>query len=140
LKNTTGGNKSSKRRNKKNIHVLTSGRNGQRECNKKADEWLDNNITDSKLKVSDLSKKYMEQLMLTTSKSHWSQYEGYFNNWINPNIGNIRIENLTENHLQTPINKAYAKGLAKKTLCNIRVCELNFLKFCRKCRATTLFV
>lgn len=125
---------------RKTFTCSTSGRNGQRECNKKADEWLDDNISDSKLKVIELSNKYLEQLKITTSKSHWSQYEGYFNNWINPNIGTVRIENLTENHLQIPINKAYSKGLAKKTLCNIRACELNFLKYCRKSKTTTLFV
>lgn len=125
---------------RKTFTSSTPGRNGQRECNKKADEWLDDNITDSKLKVSDMSKRYMEQLKITTSQSHWRQYESYFNNWINPTIGNVRIENITENHLQNVINKAYQKGLAKKTLSNIKTCELNFLKYCRKDKTTTLYV
>lgn len=115
------------------------GRVGQRECNEKADAWLDDNITDNKSKVLKLSEKYMEQLKLTTSKSHWAQYESYFKNWINPAIGTVRIENITEQHFQSVINKAYSKGLSKKTLTNIRGCMLNFLKFCRSCNSTTAF-
>ena len=53
-------------------------------------------------------------------------------------IGNVRMEDLTEQHFQMVINKAYQQGKAKKTLENMRACEKNFLKFCRKCKTTTL--
>lgn len=125
---------------RKTFTSSTPGRNGQRECNHKADEWLDDNITDSKLKVSEMTKRYMEQLILTTSRSHYRQYQGYFDNWINKKIGNVRIENISEHHLQSVINAAYAANLSKKTLSNIKACLLSFLKFCRACKATTLFV
>lgn len=125
---------------RKSFYCGTPGRTGQRECNRKADDWLDDNISGASLKVSELSERYMEQLKLTTSQSHWRQYQGYFDNWINKHIGTVKIDNLSEYYLQSVINKAYAKGLKKKTLQNIKACMLSFLKFCRSCKATTLMV
>lgn len=125
---------------RKTFYSSLPGRNGQRECNAKADAWLDDGITQFKCKVIQMSEKYMEQLKLTTSKSHWKQYQYYFDKWVIPSIGNVRMEDLTQNHLQSVINKAYSKGLAKKTLCNIRSCIMSFLKYCRADKATALFV
>lgn len=42
--------------------------------------------------------------------------------------------------MQDVINKGYSSGLSKKTLSNMKACLLAFLKFCRSCKATTLFV
>lgn len=125
---------------RKTFYCSTPGKVGQRECNRKADEWLDDNISGTNSKIAELSERYMEQLKITTSRGHWEQYEGYFKNWINKHIGTVRIENLSEYYLQSVINKAYAKGLKKKTLQNMKACMLSFLKFCRSCKATTLMV
>ena len=125
---------------RKTFYSGKEGRAGQREANAKADEWLDEGIeTAKRLTVESTSKLYMEELNLTTSKTHCIQYQNYFKNWINPKIGHIKIESLTEQHLQSVLNHAYSKGLAKKTLQNIRGCMLNWLKFCRKSKYTALF-
>jgi integrase len=125
---------------RKTFTSSTPGRTGQREAHKKADLWLDNNITSTKKKVSETADEYIEQLKLTTSKSHWINYEGYFRRYINPKIGNVRIENVTEQQLQNIINEAYAKNFSKKTLTNIRSCIVSWFKFCRKSKYTTLFI
>ena len=125
---------------RKTFHSSIKGKEGQREANAKADNWLENNIVDTKLKVSAAAEKYMEQLKITTSKSHWKQYEYYFKNWINPKIGNVRIEKVSEQQLQEVINSAYAGGLSKKSLCNIRSCINSWIKFCRKSKYTSLFI
>lgn len=52
----------------------------------------------------------------------------------------MKIENLTEQKMKDVINKGYSSGLSKKTLSNMKACLLAFLKFCRSCKATTLFV
>lgn len=124
---------------RKTFTCSTPGRNGQRECNRQADEWLDDNIISTKTKISVIYKKWLEELRMRTSTSNVKQYTSYYNNWIEPAIGNIQIELLTEQHLQDIINKAYKNGLAKKTLQNIKACMLAFLKYCRKCKYTTLF-
>ncbi|MBE7053425.1 MAG: site-specific integrase [Ruminococcaceae bacterium] len=124
---------------RKTFTSSTPGRKGKTECHIKADEWLEDDITNTKEKISSLFKKWLETLKITTSETNVRQYTSYYNNWINPNIGNIQIGNLNEQHLQDVINKAYRKGLSKKTLSNIRGCLLGFIKYCRKTKHTTLF-
>lgn len=124
---------------RKTFTSSTPGRNGQRECNRRADEWLEDDIANTKAKISVIFKAWLEELEIRTSNSNVRQYTSYYNNWINPAIGNVQIGNLNEQHLQDIINKAYKKGLAKKTLQNIQACMLAFLKYCRKCKYTTMF-
>lgn len=124
---------------RKTFYSSKPGRTGQREANAKADTWLDDNVINTRLNVKKTTEEYVEQLKLTTSKSHYIQYEYYINNWINPKIGTLKIEALNEQHLQNIINAAYNKGLAKKTLQNIKGCMSSWLKFCRMNKYTTLF-
>lgn len=124
---------------RKTFYSSTPGRTGQREANAKADAWLDENVINTRLNVEKTTAEYIEQLKLTTSKSHYIQYEYYINNWINPKIGRLKIEALNEQHLQSIINFAYNKGLSKKTLQNIKGCMASWLKFCRMNKYTTLF-
>lgn len=114
------------------------GRTGQAEANRKADRWLDDGISNAKIKVKQASDQYIESLKLSTSKSHWIKYESAFRNHINPYIGTIRIESITEQHLQDVIDRAYGKGLAKKSLMNLRACLVSFIKYCRKNKLTSL--
>ncbi len=123
---------------RKTFYSSVPGRNGKRECHEKADAWLDDGIIDSRKKVKDMAELYIDNLKCTTSKSHWRQYDSHMRNYIVQYIGNVRMEDLNEQHLQTVLNKAFAHGLSKKSLCNIRACEQNFIKFCRKSKSTTL--
>ncbi len=123
---------------RKSFYSSKQGRTGQRECNAKADAWLDDNMDNTKIKVSALFAEYLQSQKETTSKSNWLKIESIGKNWILPNIGTIRIENLNEQHLQKIIDKAVAAGRAKKTISNIRAIEMSFLKYCRKCKKTTL--
>ena len=115
------------------------GKTGQREANAKADRWLDDGIEDGKIKVKDLAKKYMADVRLKTSTGNTRIYQYAFDSYILPAIGNVRVSNVTELQLQNIIDKAYSKGLAHKTLSNIRACINSFMKYCRFCNATTLF-
>lgn len=114
------------------------GRTGQAEANRKADRWLDDGIANAKIKVKQAYEQYIDNLKISTSKSHWQQYDSIFRHHINPQIGTVRVENLTEQHLQNIINTAYGKGISKKYLMNIRACLVSFVKFCRKNKLTTL--
>jgi integrase len=116
------------------------GRAGQRECNKKADDFLDNNVTERGIKVAKATDEYIEQLKLTTSQGHWKQYEYYYRAFVKPEIGNKKVENLCENDFQLVISKAFAKGMSKKTLKNIKSAMRAWLKFCRSKNYTALFV
>jgi len=116
------------------------GRNGQRECNAKADVWLDGGIVSPGLKVHELYANWMIELKSNTSLSNWRSYEVHWRIWIKPVIGNRKVQDLTEQHLQTVINKAFAAGKSKKYLGSIRAGMSAMLKFARKCRATALVV
>jgi len=118
----------------------TPGRNGQRECNRKADAWLDENLDRTNTRLSVLYDEWVEELKLLTGTDHWQQYERLGRLYIKKQVGSIRMSDLTEQHLQKVINAAHKKGLAKKTLNNIKSCMTAFVKYGRKCKATTLFV
>ncbi|WP_159456288.1 tyrosine-type recombinase/integrase [Intestinibacillus massiliensis] len=116
----------------------TPGRTGQRKCHAKADAWLDDNIADSNARVNSLFADYLKTLQETTSKSNWVKIQSFGKNWILPAIGTRKICDVTEQHLQSIINKGYAKGLSKKTLTNLKATITSFFKYCRKRKATTL--
>lgn len=124
---------------RRTFYSCTPGRKGQRECHAKVDEWLDEGIEDGGKRVSNMFDQWIEELKITTSRSYWDQYECYGRNYIKPVIGHIKMSALNEGHLQAVINKAHAKGLAKKTLMNISACMKAFVKHERKWKTTTLY-
>lgn len=125
---------------RRSFYSSTPGRTGQREANSKADAWLDNGI-DGSAKVAKLYEKFIAAKKEGTSRSHWRGVESRWNNHIKPQIGNKRVIKLTENDLQGVINKVYSEhALSAKTLQNIRSDLMAFIKFCRKEKATALFL
>lgn len=50
------------------------GRTGQAEANRKADQWFDDGIANTKIKVNQASEQYIN-LKISTSQSHWLQDE-----------------------------------------------------------------
>lgn len=115
------------------------GRTGQREANAKADAWLDSNLIDPNIKVSKIYEDYISELVELYSAAHCRPIKSRWNTWILPAIGNIKISALNEQHLQRVLNAAYAKGRSLKTIKNLRNDVSSFVKYCRKCKYTTLF-
>ena len=115
------------------------GRTGQREANKKADEWLDDNISNANVRVSELYSDYLHEKQITTSTSNYIKLDSIGRNYIDPEIGRLKISAINEQKLQNIINNAYKKGLSRKTLINIKAAITEFIKFCRKSGATTLY-
>ena len=129
------------------------GRNGQREANAKADEWLDDDVDHTTLRVSSLWEKYLEREK-SISDENYKQASYVGESYILPLCGTLKIGKLTEAHLQTILDKAYNHGsfkldakqrkpaslpLSRKTLSNILSQEKKFIKYCRLYKATTLF-
>ena len=125
---------------RKSFYSSVPGRNGKRECHAKADAWLEKGNSAQLRTVKSLYLAWMEEIKLYTSKGYWGKYEGFWRNWMRSRIGNFKMENLTEQHFQDIINAAFQKGLAKKTLSNMRGCFSTFLKYCRKSGATALLL
>lgn len=114
------------------------GRTGQREANAKADRWLDADILNTNIKVEAMYEEYLASVKATTSTCNWQKIQSHGKVWILPNIGKMQVGKLTLAHLQKIIDKACAKGLAKKSLSNIRATITAFIKYCRKANITDL--
>lgn len=125
---------------RKSFYSSKPGRNGQREANAKADDWLDGNILDANCRLSKAWDIYIQRQMEGKGTSHSSQYKSFGKVWIVPTIGRIKMSALNEDHLQQVIDKAYRAGRAHKTLCDLRTAMSSFVKFCRKIKLTTLVV
>ncbi len=132
---------------RKSFYSSLSGRNGQREANRKADAWLDDNIFNAKIKVADLLDEYLKDVEEKTSSANLRKETYHIESFVRPALKNKKIDALTEQDLQSIINKAYktkdADGndvyRSKKTLENIRYTISAFLKFCRRKKVTTLY-
>ena len=111
--------------------VGMNSRKGKIEAEKKADKWLETQLSDENQKVEILYDKWIESLKERTQTAYWKQYESYGKVWIKPLIGCKRMNRLNENDLDKVIADAYKKGLAHKSLCNIRSCLVSFLKYAR---------
>ena len=98
----------------------TPGKRGKAAAERKADTWLENQTVGENTKCCVMLDKYVERLKVTTSKSNWHNAEIYVNARIRPVIGERRMSQLTEQHLQTCIDLAYADGLSARTLRNIK--------------------
>ena len=123
---------------RRTFYSSTKGRTGQREANAKADAWLDDGVESHTLKVAKALDEYLFQLSLTASTSHYRQTEYICRLYIKERIGNVRISDLHEQHLQSVIDYAYSRKLSKKTLKDIRGGITAFMKYCRKCNYTKL--
>ncbi len=138
---------------RRSFYSSTRGRTGQRECNAKADAWLDDGVVAGQ-RVSKLWEKYLQRCKNTTSLSNYKNVAGIGENYILPKIGHLKIDRITEGNLQNIIDDAYKHGsfkkdntqhrpkqlpLSRKTLMKIKSEIVSFIKWCRvKERATSL--
>lgn len=124
-----------------------TNKKGKIEAERKADEWLEAHTLDGSTRCSVLLDRYVEDVKARTGTSNYVQVEKFTRLYIKPVIGAVKIEDLTEGHLQSVLNQARGHGkgntgdhLAEKTLKGIRATMMQFLRFCRMYRFTTLHV
>ena len=117
---------------RRSFYSFKPGRTGQREANKKADDWLDKGVSSRRKTVADVWPEYLEQRQITTSESNWKPMESRWRTWIAPNLGRKKLEALTDQDLQHVLDLACAAGRSKKTLQNLYADLTGLLKFARK--------
>lgn len=115
---------------RKKFYSSTEGRKGKIQAEKKADEWLQRETFAESLRVQDVFEDFIKDLK--EQDMYFQQYESIGNVWIIPSIGKKRFVNLVDADFQNILNTAYKKGLAKKSIQNIRGCITKFLKFARQ--------
>lgn len=124
---------------RKTFYSSTPGRAGQREANAKADAWLDQNLSSPSVRCRDLLDSFLEDIKERTSASNYTVEKRRVDLYIMPAIGHMKISSITEQRLQKIINTAFAKGLSKKSLMNLRSTITAWCKFCRKSKSSTLY-
>lgn len=111
------------------------GRAGKAEAHRKADEWLSSTLVGSTSLVPIVWDKWVASLnsadAITKAGTFWKRY-------ISSVIGKKQIGDITEGDLQDIIDRAAKKGLAWKSLSNIRSILAGFIKWSRKNRFTTI--
>ena len=123
---------------RKSFYSGTPGRTGQREANRKADLWLDEDIKNQNAKVNQIYLEYLMLVKETTSERNYIPKEQRWRCHIEPIIGCRSVASLSDKDLQDVINKAHTKGhLSKKTIMNIRGDLTGFVKYCRKQKLTS---
>ena len=122
---------------RKYFYSSTPGRTGQREANRKADAWLEDDIGVKVGRVEDVYKLWLDGLKQTTSAGNWEPVESRWRIWVLPIIGKKRVNALTDADLQAIINKAHAAGKSRKTLQLLAGDLRAFCKFCRKAKLST---
>ena len=117
---------------RRSFYSSKPGRTGQREANKKADEWLDLGVVSRRKTVGDVWPEYLAHKQMTTCRDNWRPIQGRYNTWIAPRLAKRRLETLTDRDLQDVLDAACAAGRSKKTLQNLLGDLTGLLKFARK--------
>lgn len=123
---------------RKSFYSSTKGRRGQIEANNKADDWLENNITNNNQTVEQLSKDFIEYQALRVGKSRIENIKSHFKLYINKKIGKKKISKLTEQDLQNVLDYMYKLGKGYNYIDETRKTILPFMKYLRRNKLTTL--
>lgn len=129
---------------RKTFYSSKPGRAGQRDANKKADEWLDYGVSSS-IKVADAWQKFLIYRK-DVSEIEYGKIEYFGRLYFLPSVGGKKVETLTEQDLQEILDHAFkhpagtkSKQLSRKSLSNFASYEKQFIKFCRRSKWTSLF-
>lgn len=124
---------------RKTFTSKTPGKKGKLTVERKADEWLESGAKDGSIRVAAAFDAFIEHIKgQGTSETYWGPYVSIGKTWLKPYIGTKRLSSVTESQLEGILQKAKNKGLAEKSIKNIRSCIMAFLKYARKSKMTTL--
>ncbi len=116
---------------RKSFTSKKKGRTGQRECNAKADKWLQLGNNSGKRTINSLYQEYKEQTFTANSNGVNRNIDSCFNTRILPKLGHKKMLNITDGDIQQLINEMVSDNLSKKTITNYKNILSAFLKWCR---------
>lgn len=117
---------------RKSFYSSVPGRSGQRECNKKADAWLNSDIVNSSMRLDKFFyNEYIPYKKTSCTPSRVRTIETYYKNHIHEVIGFKKIKDLKRSDLQHVIDVAFKKGLAKSTIKQLLSTLSNIIKYAR---------
>lgn len=122
---------------RKTFTSKTAGKQGKIEAERKADKWLKQGALDSSARLEKMWGIFLEynkpgkngKSSNGSGLSNYVQLESIGRNYILPDLKTKRLCNISTADWQSCIDNAYKKGLAKKTLKNIRGAITRFYDF-----------
>lgn len=122
----------------KNFYSRKRGRTGQREANRKADEWVTGGAMDTKINCDTLVRTFLEDEAKKSSLSRMKKLESVTRLYVLPAIGKKKVDALSLDDFQQIIDSMVDKGLAAKTVSNARSIMEQVLKYARRKKLTML--
>ena len=120
---------------RKSFYSSIKGRKGKIACERKADEWLEEQVDFlANPRLDDLWADHLKEVKRTTSEANYIKIESIGRLYLLPELGNRRIASITIQHWQNCITTAGEKGLSKKTCENIRGTITSLYRYTRKNR------
>ena len=110
------------------------GTKGKIQAEKKADEWLASKYNASNIRLASLWADFLADLKLNCGGAHYKKTEQLGRLYILPELQHKKVSAITVQDWQNCINKAYKKGLSKKTCENIRGAVTAFYRYAKKGR------
>lgn len=120
---------------RKTFVCATPGRAGKAEVHRKADDWLSSQLVDSDAPISTVWNRWAATL---TSKDAIKKADIFWRHYVSAACGKKRMSDITEGLIQSIIDGAAAKGLAWKSISNIRATVSAFIKWSRKNKYTDI--
>ena len=108
----------------------TPGRKGKIECEAKADEWLENGITNNP-RIKELYEDFLKEIKRTSGSGDYVQLEKMGRLYLTKKYGMRHIASMTNQDWQNCITAVYEKGLSRKTCSNVRGAITRLYKHCR---------
>ena len=120
---------------RKSFYSSIKGRKGKIQCERKADEWLEENSDFlSNPRLEDLWNDHLNEVKRTNSEASYIKNEQLGRLYILPKLSNRRTASITLQAWQNCITAAGEKGLSKKTCQNIRGAITMLYRYARKNR------
>ena len=122
---------------RKTFYSKTPGKKGKIEAERKADKWLGSDIASDAMKLGKAWDSWLEQQLKVNGEQNptYKKNKSIGELYILPALKYRKLSAITEQDWQDVIDNAYAeRGLAKKSLENIRGVMTSFWRFCKKSR------
>lgn len=101
---------------RRTFYSSTPGRNGQREANAKADDWLMSGGDKDSPTVDTVIADYLANVLVVSGKESYRKAEVYSRLYISPAIGKTPIVGVTPQRYQDILNAASIRGVSGKPL------------------------
>ena len=121
-------------RQRKSFICYRKGMAGKRECQDKADAWIQSGVLSSSKKIDAHLDAYCEFIKKYATVSDYRPRINHVNNYMRPVVGDMSFSQISEADWESVLRRANNKGLSHKYISNIRSTIIHFCKYSKKNR------